>query len=191
MKQFLRFLILGLVLAVPALLAQEQAEGGEGGLEIWKWVNFGLLVAVIAYFIGKNAGPFFEARSRKIREEMAQAHEMWKAAEARAAEVEKKLASLESEIAAFRGESQREAQNETKRMKLQTASEIARIKEHATQEIAAAGKAARLDLKRYSAHLAVGIAEEKARARMNPDTQDALVGEFVRDLDKPPSGHAN
>jgi len=112
---------------------------------------------------------------------------MWKAAEARATEVERKLATLESVIAAFRNESHLEAQNETKRMKLQTAAEIARIKEHAEQEIAAAGKAARLELKRYAAHLAIRMAEDKARGRMTPDIQDGLVREFVRDLDQPAS----
>ena len=55
------------------------------------------------------------------------------------------------------------------------------------QEIAAAGKAARLELQRYSAHLAIGLAEDISRGRMTADTQDALVREFVRDLGQPPS----
>lgn len=187
MRRFFRVLTIGLVLATPIIFAQEQTEGGEGGLEIWKWANFIVLVVGLGYLVVKNAGPFFDARSKKIREDMAQADEMWKAAEARTAEVERKLATLESEIAAFRNESQVEALNETKRMKLQTAAEIARIKEHAEQEIAAAGKAARLELQRYSAHLAIGLAADKARGRMTGDAQDALVREFVRDLENPPS----
>ena len=187
MKQFLRVLGIGLVLAVPMIFAQENTEAAEGGLEVWKWVNFVLLVAGLGYLVMKNAGPFFEARTRQIRDDMTQANEMWKAAEARAAEVERKLATLESEIASFRNESHLEAQNETKRMKLQTAAEIARIKEHAEQEIAAAGKAARLELKRYAAHLAIRLAEGKARGQITPDTQDSLVREFVRDLDRPAS----
>ena len=93
MKRMLGVLTLGLALAVPAIFAQAAGEGG--GLEVWKWVNFALLVAGLGYLIGKNAGPFFAARSRKIREDMAQAEEMWKAAEARAKEVDRKLASLE------------------------------------------------------------------------------------------------
>lgn len=187
MRRSLRIFAIGLWLAVPVVFAQEQTEGGEGGLEIWKWANFIVLVIGLGYLVSKNAGPFFEARSKKIREDMAQADEMWKAAETRAAAVERKLATLEAEIAAFRNESQIEALNETKRMKLQTAAEIARIKEHAGQEIAAAGKAARLELQRYSAHLAIGLAEDKSRGRMSADTQDALVREFVRDLRQPPS----
>lgn len=183
MKRLIQFGVVGFVLAVPALFAQESTTG-EGGLEIWKWVNFLLLAGGLGYLIAKNAGPFFEARSRKIREEMSQAQEVWTSAEARAAEVDRKLASLESEIAAFRAESQAEAQNETKRMRLQTTAELARIKEHAEQEIAAAGKAARLALKRYSAELAIGLAEQKVKGRITPDTQDSLVRGFVRELDR-------
>jgi F0F1-type ATP synthase membrane subunit b/b' len=189
-KRVFQISAVGLVLAVPAVFAQEGATG-EGGLEIWKWVNFILLVGGLGYLIGKNAGPFFAARSRKIREEMSEAHELWTSAEKRAAEVNRKLASLESEIAAFRAESQAEAQSETKRMRLQTAGEIARIKEHAEQEIAAAGKAARLELKRYSAELAIGLAEQKVRGRITPDTQDALVRGFVRELDRTAAGRAS
>jgi hypothetical protein len=37
-------------------------------------------------------------------------------------------------------------------------------------------------LKRYAAELAIGLAEQKIRARMTPETQDALVRGFVRDL---------
>lgn len=190
MRRFLQVMVLGLVVAVPAMFAQETA-GGEGSLEIWKWANFLLLAAGLGYLIKKSVGPYFDERSRKIREEMTQAHEMWQAAEARSTEVERKLANLEAEITAFRAESQEEAQNETKRMRLQTAAEIARIKEHAQQEIAAAGKAARLELKRYAAELAIGLAEGKVRRRITPDTQDALVRDFVRELDHSSNGQAN
>ena len=63
-----------------------------------------------------------------------------------------------------------------------TAAEIAKTQANAEREIAAAGKAARTELKRYCADLAVGLAEQKVRARMTPETQDALVRGFVRDL---------
>ena len=184
MKRFIPVLIVACLAGVPALFAQESASAEGGDLEIWKWANFLLLAGGLGYLIGKNAGPFFAARSQKIRQEMSEAEELSRSAEVRAAEVDRKLASLAAEIAAFRQESQVEAQNETKRMRLQTASEIARIKEHAEQEIVAAGKGARLELKRYAASLAIGLAEQKARGRMTSATQDALVRGFVRELDR-------
>jgi F-type H+-transporting ATPase subunit b len=67
-------------------------------------------------------------------------------------------------------------------MEQHTAAEIAKIQQHSEQEIASAGKAARMDLKRYAAELAVELAGQKVRARMTPETQDALVQGFVRNL---------
>ena len=46
-----------------------------------------------------------------------------------------------------------------------------------------------MELKRYSADLAIALAEQRLRARMTPETQDALVRGFVRDLE-PPASHA-
>jgi F-type H+-transporting ATPase subunit b len=103
-------------------------------------------------------------------------------AEARAAEVHRRLANLESEIAALRAEAQQEAEAEAQRLAQQSAAEAAKIQAHAEQEIAAAGKAARMELRRYSASLAIGLAEHKIRARITPDTEDDLVRSFVNDL---------
>jgi F0F1-type ATP synthase membrane subunit b/b' len=57
------------------------------------------------------------------------------------------------------------------------------VRAHAEQEIAAAGKTARVELKQYAAELAIGLAAQKLRARMTPDTQEGLVRGFVRDID--------
>jgi F-type H+-transporting ATPase subunit b len=190
--------LLGLAAAGPAA-AQEHAEkaeekagehateasgeGEHGGMEIWKWANFAILAGGLGYLVGKNAGPFFASRTQQIRKEMIESGEMRKQAEARAAEVDRRLANLDSEIAGLRAEAKREAEAETERLSRQTAAEIAKVQLHAEQDIAAAGKAARMELKRYSAELAVELAEQKIRARMNPDVQNGLVMGFVKDLD--------
>lgn len=148
-----------------------------------KWANFLILAGGIGYLIKKNGGPFLETRSRKIREDIVQAEEVRQDAERRAAEVDRRLAGLESEIAALRAESQKEAEAERERIRQQTPLEIAKVRAHAEQEIAAAGKTARAELKQYAAELAIGLAEQKLRARMTPGTQEALVRGFVRDID--------
>ena len=189
---------------VPAVLAQEPAkagdtplenaseppaEGEQGKLELWKWANFVVLAGGLGYLVGKNAGPFFAGRSQQIRKDMQEAQEARRNSEARAAEVDRRLASLESEIAALREESQMEAQAESERLTRHTAAEIAKIQSHAEQEIASAGKAARMELKRYTAHLAVTLAEQRLQARITPEAQEALMRGFVRDLE-PPASHA-
>lgn len=156
--------------------------GGHEGMEGWKWANFAILAIGLGYLINKNAGPFFAARSQQIRQDMVESQEARRQAEARAAEVDRRLASLDTEIAALRAESQREIQAEAERLSRHTATEIAKIKTHAEQEIVSAGKAARTELKRYTAELAIGLAEQRLRAQITPDTQQALVRGFVRDL---------
>ena len=147
-----------------------------------KWANFLLLAGLLGYTLGKNAGPFFTARSAGIRKDMDESLRQRQEAEAKAADVDRRLANLEKDIAALRGQSETEAKVETERMAQQTEAEIVKIQAHAEQEIASAGKAARMALKRYAAELAVGLAEQKVRARMTPDTEDALVQGFVRNL---------
>jgi len=182
MKRVLR--LTGL-LAVCALLAfaQEKEVDAEGGrTQLWKWANFVLLAGALGYLIGKNAPAFFQSRSQQINKDIAEAREESRKAEARAAEVDRRLDNLESEIAALRDEAKQQAEAEARRVEQHTADEMARIQSRAEQEISSAGKAARLDLRRYAASLAVGLAEQKIRARLTPEAQDGLVRSFVRNL---------
>src|SRR5664279_3255748 len=113
---------LGLAFPGSAGLAQEP-QGGEkkAGVEKeqsfaekyeleLKWANFLLLAGVLGYFIGKNAGPFFAARSAGIRQDMDESLRQRQQAEAKAADVDRRLADLEEDIAALRGHSETEAQ---------------------------------------------------------------------------------
>lgn len=171
------------LLALP--LASLAQEGGEsGGMKFWEWANFIVLAGGLGYIIGKYAGPAFDARSRKIRQEIIEAREMKEEADARAASVERRLANLEAEIAALRAEAHQEERVELSRYGQQTAAEIAKIQARAEEELAAAGKAARMELKGHAAKLALDLAEAKLRARMTPEAEDALLGGFVRHLDE-------
>ena len=191
----------GLTVTPPLVRAQEnatsaaQTHGESPGSEehgstlIWMWANFILLAAGLGFLIRKHAGPFYEGRTRAIRKGLIEAEDLKKDAEARTAEIEKRLANLENEIATLRAESQREAAAETERLSAQIESDLARIQADAEQEIDAAGRAARLDLKRHAAALAVDLAGQKIRARMSDEGQEKLVGSFVRGVDRPASGN--
>jgi F0F1-type ATP synthase membrane subunit b/b' len=174
---------LALLISLGAGLSfAEGTESAGGSLTLWKWANFLLLAGGLGYLIRKSAPPLFAARSQSILKDIAESGKIRQDADARAAEVDRRLAGLEAEIAALRADSQRESQAETQRLASHTAAEIAKIHAQAEQEIGAAGKAARADLKRYAAELAVGLAEQKIRARMTPATEDGLVRGFVRNL---------
>jgi F-type H+-transporting ATPase subunit b len=182
--------LLALFLSAAALLAQESAHAEETASKlspvtetILLWANFALLAIGLGYLIKKYAGPFFAARAEGIQRDIAEAAKAKQDAEARSAEVDRRLANLEADLAALRAESRQEIESLDRQLGAKSAAEIARIQSNAEQEIAAAGKAARLELKRFSAELAVHLAGEKIRARMTPDAQEALVRDFVRELD--------
>jgi len=153
----------------------------------WQWANFILLAAALGYLIAKHAPPFFQARTEHINRDISQAQKLHSEAEQKAAEVDRRLANLDAEIAALKSEAQAEIAAETQRQRQRTAAEIVKIEAHARQEIEAAGKAARADLKRFATALAIQLAETKIRARMTPETQDILVRGFIQDLEPPHS----
>ena len=166
----------------PAEHKTETAAAEHEGNPIWKWANFLLLAGGLGYLIRKNAGAFFDGRSQEIRKGITDAEAASADALQRVAAVDAKLNNMQADIAALKAEANREEDAESARVKQETAADIAKIQAHAKREIAAAAKAARNDLKRYSADLALQFAEQKALARMDPETDAALVRGFVRQL---------
>jgi F-type H+-transporting ATPase subunit b len=194
MKRAMRpkLLLLGLMAAAPVWAQEVAQEKTKSGLSpfleyILLWVNFAILAGGLAYLVRKYGSPFLAARSQKISQDIVEAARIRKDAEARSAEVDRRLGNLESDMAALRVESLKELESQRRHAAERSAAEMAKIQVHAEQEIAAAGKLARLELKRYSAELALSLAGQKIQARMTPDTQDALVRGFVKDLDGPAS----
>lgn len=177
---------LAFMLALPAMAQEKKAEG-EAGLKGWMWANFLVLAGALGYFAGKQGGPFFAARSRKISKDIIEAGDFLKRAELKAAQVESRLAGLQAEIAALREESRAEADAENERIARMTETEISKLQAGAELEIASAAKAARAELKQYAAGLAVTLAERKIRSQMTEAARDELVAEFVRDLPTPES----
>jgi F-type H+-transporting ATPase subunit b len=169
----------------PATTSEGKAEGVS---PIWAWANFAILAGGLGYLIAKYGGPWFVSRSLAIRRGIADAEEIRAKAEAVAATVERKLAGLEAEILVLKTDARREQEAEAERIRQQTAADLTRLREHTASEIVAAGKAARLELKRYGAQLAIDLAEQKIARQMTPPVQVALVDSFVRDLGPARSG---
>src|SRR5450755_3837810 len=145
----------------------------------WGWANFILLAGGLGYVIKKNAGPYFAQRSLEIRKGMVEADAARAESDAKVAEVDRRLANLKAEIEALRNNAKQEAETDAERARREAAAEMAKVQQHLTEEIASAAKSARLDLRRYSAELALGLAEQKIAARLTPETQDRLVRTFV------------
>jgi F-type H+-transporting ATPase subunit b len=158
---------------------ESQGVTEKGPNVFWGWLNFAILAGGLGYAIKKNAGPYFAQRSLEIRKGMADAEAARAASDAKVAEVDRRLANLQTEIEALRRSAQKEADADAERVRREAAAELAKIQSHLADEIAGASKSATLELRRYSADLALALAEQKIAARLTPETQDRLVKVFV------------
>ncbi len=171
------------LVALPAF-AQESSGGGteKPSMLIWQILNFLILAGVLGWLVAKYGGPALAARSKGISEGLAAGEKAKAEADARASQVQAKLANLETEIAALRTSAREEREREADRIRRDTETEIARMHYQAEQEIESAGKLARFNVQRAAAVLAIELAETKVRARMSPDTQSVLLESFLKDL---------
>jgi len=190
MKHLAAALVILVVFAKMPLRAQQRESEAERVKEssgitehgpdiVWGWANFALLAAGLGYVIKKNAGPYFARRSLEIRKGLADADAARAVSDAKVAAVDRRLANLETEIEALRLSARQEAEADADRVRREATAEIAKIQSQLAEEVAAAGKSATLELRRYSAELALALAEQKIAARLSPETQDSLVGRFV------------
>lgn len=151
-------------------------------LMLWRIVNFLILGGVLGWLIRKNAGPFFVERSESIVQDIAASRQKLAASEARAKAIDDRLARLGQDIDELKAKAQAEMAVEHDRIERETAAKVNKVFTLAEQEIAATTKAARVELKAYTAQLAVELAGKKIASRMTPDLQRTLLNAFVRHL---------
>ena len=148
----------------------------------WKWANFAILAVGLGYLIGKNVPPLFRKQSDEIQNALAESAKIKQEAAAYAAGVEARLADLQSEIQKLRETAHAEMTAEGERLRRETEHHVQRIREQSVQEMALMTRAAKQELRKYAAELAIQLAEQHIRFRMNPETQEQLVDGFLHDI---------
>ena len=183
-----RILLLTLLAAGTTLYAQE-AEGAKeekkGEIEVsdtLKWANFAMLAVGLGIVLMKTLPKAFADRTAGIQKDIKEAQALKADAERRASEVEKKVAALASDIDTFRSQAAKEMAAEGDRIRQETAAQIARVEQQASLEIETAAKVARRELRQYSSELALKLAEERVKAKLDGATAAGLVDGFVAEL---------
>ncbi len=184
MKRVLHLIFAALIVAV-ALPAAEEAKGREEDhLVLWKVANFVLLAGGLGYVIYKKGGPFFAARGDGIRRGLEDAARANREAQERYAEMERRLANLGAEIEKLKTQAREESGAEGERMRGETERALQKVREQMEQDVANAAKAARHELRVYAAEMAISLAERRIRERLTPDSESALLGAMLKDLDR-------
>ena len=145
-------------------------------------LNFVIVAVVLVVFLKSPMASFFRERTAGIQKSMEEARRASEEAGRRLAEIEARLAKLDTEIAEMRSAADGEAGKEEQAARAAAEEAKAKIVSGAEQEIAAAARLARGELKSYAAELAVSLAEKKIE--VSAATDRALVRDFVEQLEK-------
>jgi F-type H+-transporting ATPase subunit b len=178
-----------LLFTVASVHAAEEGSNAanENAAQMFKWINFAVLVVVLWLFFQKIAIPYFRRNAEAIGSAIAKSTAAKAEADRQLREAETKLASLEQEVKQLRVTAVGEAKAEAERIRNGTQSDIAKIGVAAKAEIAAAERAARLELKAIAANLAVDGAESLLAKQLTPQAQESLVANFVETLEGRPN----
>jgi F-type H+-transporting ATPase subunit b len=194
MKHSLKTVWMALTTAPYPLLASAARAAEQGGsraeshsLRIFQWIHFFILAGVLYWLFKKVLPPIFRRKADIITDAISKAAAAKAEAERQLNEATIKLARLEQEVAEFRTAAQKEAMAEIERLRTMTKLDADKIVTAARAEIAAAERAARVELKALAAKLAVDGAESLVAKQMTPAVQDALISNFVQSLQGRPN----
>jgi F-type H+-transporting ATPase subunit b len=146
---------------------------------LFEWINFAILALAILIPLFKFLPKVFRKRSQTLSHNLEVARKTTADANQRLSAVEAQLSKLDEEIAKIRAQVEQESQQDEQRIKATIEEERARIVASAEQEISVAAAQARRGLRHFAADLAVDQAARQLR--LTPDTDRALIAEFVRD----------
>lgn len=188
-----RIIAIALAAAVVLLagVAFASGGGGEGGEHGSKWggfifqvINFGILVAILAFAaIKADLRGLIAGRSEGIRKSIEDARKAREAAEKALAEVEEKLKTKDREIAEMMNVSEQSGSKERDRLIAEGERLSKSIVEQAKANIELELKQAREALKKEAAELALELAEQKIGQKLSAEDQKALFEDALKRLE--------
>jgi F-type H+-transporting ATPase subunit b len=155
---------------------------------IFEWINAGIIIFAIAIPLAKFLPKVIRKRSTTLSHNLETARKTTANANARLGAVEAQLSRLDEEIAKIRAQVEEESKQDEVRIKATIEEEHARIVAAAEQEIGAAAAHAQRSLRHFAADLAIERAVRQLD--LTPETDRALIAEFVSEAQNGPNGAA-
>ncbi len=165
------------------LLASEHEAGGNPQLFLWKVVNALIFFGGLAFILRKPVSEFFTNRQRDIRDSLSRAEQSRKDAAQKLREIDELTSNLDKEVKDFLAQVAHDVAAEKARLITQAEEEAVRIGEQARKEIENMSLAAKTELRRYMAELAVREAEAVIAKSISDDERKALFANFSARLE--------
>ena len=152
------------------------------GLEVWKFLNLAIFLAVAIFVLRKKINNLLLARREAIQQELLTAQAEREAALARVAEADDLLSRVDEHVSAIHKQATQEAEAERKRLAQATTNEKDKLKQQAQREIESANKLARKRLREFLAKRSVELARASVQKHMRPEDDRLLIKESIGDL---------
>lgn len=145
----------------------------------WLLVDFAIFLTLVIVLGRKPLSEFLQGRSLKIKKALDEAKAAKEAAEARAAELEKRLKDLDKEIGALRDDIKKMGEREREQLTADGQKAAERMAQDTEAQIASELGRARAQLKADAVALAMQLAETKLRGQLSAGDYRRLNAEFV------------
>lgn len=177
--------VLLMLLAPTASLAEEAGQVGDGGQGehhginwgtlFWKAVNFIIFFGALGFFLKKPIASFLRCRSENITTELNEARDERDTAQAELAEAKSKVQNLEQELAEMRAKGEGDAEELGRNLVAQAQAECGRIERQAAKDLETMGQTARRRLREYAAELSIDTAEKLVREAINDEDRGRIL----------------
>lgn len=174
-------------LAVTTLWSVDAFAAGAG--EGFPWVhwgvsmlNFVIFLGILIWFAGPKVQEFFHQRREVLLADLNEAKRLREEAQEKLDEYSGKLDELDAEREKLRNEYHEAGQREKDRLVAEATKQVEKMRADAEMIIQQETRKAISALERQAVQLAVDMAEEAMKAKLNPLTHNALVDQYVNDL---------
>jgi len=152
---------------------------------LWRFINFALLVIILAVVIGKSPiKGFFAARSEEIRQKLEDLKKEKEEAERRYREVEKQLKDYESKRKDIIEDFRKEGLSEKEKIINDAKEKVKQIIEQSELTIQQEIESARNRLKQDVIDLAAEKAREILEKEIKEEDEDKLISDFIESVGK-------
>lgn len=186
----LKNLLVGAAAALAILLLAEPAFAAGGAGDGFPWLNWGFSVLnliIFLFLVIKFGGPaiqdFFKNRREELINDLEEARRLREEAEARLEEYSAKLDALEDERKKLLDEYHEQGEREKKRIIEEAKEQVERMRRDAEITIAQETKKAIAELEAQAVDLAVDMAEDLAKEKLDSAKRDQLVDDYVGELE--------
>ncbi len=146
---------------------------------LWRVLNIAVLMWIVIKFAGKPVREFFANRSETLRKGVQEAQEAKAEAERIFTEYQAKLDGLEGELKAMETKASLEAEREQERMRQETETLVAKLKQQARQMADQEVATAQRSLRNEAAKLAVEVAERLVKENVSDSDRQRMVENYL------------